>query len=91
MAEEIAHRPGRNAPCPCGSGKKYKHCCLVKDEEADRVARERKASAAPPVDPAEDVPAKPATPPPRATSQPWKRGAQNTLGARRVTTPRKAG
>ena len=18
----------RNAPCPCGSGKKYKHCCL---------------------------------------------------------------
>lgn len=21
---------GRNAPCPCGSGKKYKHCCLKK-------------------------------------------------------------
>lgn len=20
---------GRNQPCPCGSGKKYKHCCLV--------------------------------------------------------------
>ncbi|MDH5253590.1 MAG: zinc-dependent peptidase [Nitrospira sp.] len=20
---------GRNAPCPCGSGKKYKHCCLA--------------------------------------------------------------
>ena len=20
--------PGRNAPCPCGSGKKYKQCCL---------------------------------------------------------------
>ena len=20
--------PGRNAPCPCGSGRKYKHCCL---------------------------------------------------------------
>lgn len=19
--------PGRNSPCPCGSGKKYKHCC----------------------------------------------------------------
>jgi hypothetical protein len=19
---------GRNDPCPCGSGKKYKHCCL---------------------------------------------------------------
>lgn len=22
--------PGRNAPCPCGSGKKYKRCCLGK-------------------------------------------------------------
>ncbi len=20
--------PGRNAPCPCGSGRKHKHCCL---------------------------------------------------------------
>ena len=19
-------KPGRNAPCPCGSGKKFKHC-----------------------------------------------------------------
>ncbi len=27
-------RYGRNAPCPCGSGKKYKHCCLVKAAEA---------------------------------------------------------
>ena len=23
---------GRNAPCPCGSGLKYKKCCLGKDE-----------------------------------------------------------
>jgi hypothetical protein len=22
--------PGRNDPCPCGSGKKYKRCCLLK-------------------------------------------------------------
>jgi hypothetical protein len=22
-----APRPGRNDPCPCGSGKKFKHCC----------------------------------------------------------------
>jgi len=30
------HRPqektGRNAPCPCGSGRKYKKCCEVKSE-----------------------------------------------------------
>jgi hypothetical protein len=25
---------GRNDPCPCGSGKKYKKCCLLKHEEA---------------------------------------------------------
>jgi SEC-C motif-containing protein len=25
---EPAKKPGRNDPCPCGSGKKYKQCCL---------------------------------------------------------------
>ncbi len=25
-------KTGRNDPCPCGSGKKYKKCCLDKDE-----------------------------------------------------------
>lgn len=30
--------PGRNDPCPCGSGKKYKKCCWRKDQEA-RSAR----------------------------------------------------
>ena len=23
---------GRNSSCPCGSGKKYKHCCLRKEQ-----------------------------------------------------------
>ncbi len=27
---------GRNDPCPCGSGKKYKNCCLAKDQEQKR-------------------------------------------------------
>ena len=27
--KSTAPRVGRNDPCPCGSGKKYKHCCLV--------------------------------------------------------------
>ena len=30
---------GRNDPCPCGSGKKYKKCCLPKDEAAAAAAR----------------------------------------------------
>ena len=24
-----AGAPGRNEPCPCGSGRKYKKCCLT--------------------------------------------------------------
>jgi uncharacterized protein YecA (UPF0149 family) len=23
----VVKKPGRNDPCPCGSGKKYKKCC----------------------------------------------------------------
>jgi len=36
-------KPGRNDPCPCGSGKKYKRCCLHQHEAA---AAERAAAAA---------------------------------------------
>jgi preprotein translocase subunit SecA len=28
------HRVGRNDPCPCGSGKKYKSCCMRKQDVA---------------------------------------------------------
>ncbi|WP_407074306.1 SEC-C metal-binding domain-containing protein [Paenibacillus lacisoli] len=27
----------RNQPCPCGSGKKYKNCCINGDSNIDRV------------------------------------------------------
>lgn len=27
----LEHKTGRNDPCPCGSGKKYKKCCLYKE------------------------------------------------------------
>ena len=29
-------KPGRNDPCPCGSGDKYKKCCLPKEEGVER-------------------------------------------------------
>jgi hypothetical protein len=35
-------KPGRNDPCPCGSGNKYKKCCLAKEEA---VAREQLVKA----------------------------------------------
>ena len=30
-----AKKVGPNDPCPCGSGKKYKKCCMQKDKEAE--------------------------------------------------------
>lgn len=38
-------KTGRNDPCPCGSGKKYKRCCQEKDE-AERSASRAAAQAA---------------------------------------------
>jgi len=32
-------KTGRNEPCPCGSGKKYKNCCLVKPDNAMSVTQ----------------------------------------------------
>jgi hypothetical protein len=28
-------KPGRNDPCPCGSGRKYKQCCQAADSRPD--------------------------------------------------------
>ncbi len=36
-------RVGRNDPCPCGSGKKYKNCCMLKEraEQSSAVVAQR--------------------------------------------------
>ena len=34
----MATKIGRNDPCPCGSGKKYKRCCLEQDQQDQRDA-----------------------------------------------------
>ena len=86
--------PGRNDPCHCGSGKKYKQCHLDKDEAARRKklakeqgepAKEGKEDAAPAAEAA-----KPAPPPRHQTQQPWK-GPRNTKGFQKLTTPRRSG
>ncbi len=33
----MAAAPGRNEPCPCGSGRKFKHCCLRAQNEEDSL------------------------------------------------------
>ena len=93
MTATTVQHLGRNDPCHCGSGRKYKHCCLDKDEAAARAAR-AEAEAAAPAGAATDQPApaaakqRPATP---KTYQPWKRSATNTHGFQRMSTPRKVG
>jgi hypothetical protein len=88
--------PGRNDPCRCGSGKKYKACCLDKDEAAAREARAKAAAAVPADKPAahETGAAPHAGPQPRPktqSTQPWKRGVANTKGFQRTTATRKVG
>ncbi len=42
------HKPevGRNDPCPCGSGKKYKDCCGKVEEDEDVTADDKKQQQA---------------------------------------------
>ncbi len=35
VRKNAADKIGPNDPCPCGSGKKYKKCCMQKDKTAD--------------------------------------------------------
>jgi hypothetical protein len=81
-------RPGRNEPCPCGSGRKYKQCCLDKDEAEARAAQAKAIAEAPEPSP-EAAPVRTRTPK-HQTQQPWKAGG--TRGSfQKVRTPRKVG
>jgi hypothetical protein len=39
LGEAAKRKIGRNEPCPCGSGKKYKKCCLPKHEKIKDLLR----------------------------------------------------
>lgn len=92
MATSTPARPGRNESCYCGSGRKYKHCCLPKDEEKlakahAKAAKEEKDAADQPAEPAPQAPTRPPKP---ETHQPWK--AHTSRGfVPRPRSPRKVG
>ena len=65
---------GRNDPCHCGSGKKYKACHLEQDEATAREARDKVAAAQPQPEAAADKPK-------HNTKQPWRKGAEDRAGA----------
>lgn len=87
---------GRNDRCHCGSGKKYKQCCLDKDEQALRAERAAAAAAAPEEAgetreaPPSESHAKTALPH-QKLQQPWNRSPRSGQGFARVNAPRKVG
>ena len=81
--------PGRNEPCHCGSGRKYKQCCLEKDEAARRKAQASGEQPSTGGGSGADAP-KPVPPGKKQTQQPWK-GPRNTKGFQKLTTPRRSG
>ncbi len=81
---------GRNDPCHCGSGKKYKQCHLTEDEAKARTERAKAAEAAPAAE--GEVSAGPAPRDPKhQTRQPWKKSVTNTHGFGKTSLPRKVG
>ncbi len=41
VAEYImSQQPGRNDPCPCGSGRKYKHCCAKSQAQYQPISQQ---------------------------------------------------
>jgi hypothetical protein len=80
---------GRNDPCHCGSGKKYKQCHLAADEASAREVRAKAAESAPAPEPSA-TPEKSAGPK-HQTRQPWKKTATNTHGFGKTSLPRKVG
>ncbi len=43
LGDAAKRKTGRNQPCPCGSGKKYKKCCLRKHEKVRELLRDTEA------------------------------------------------
>ena len=93
MPDKSQPRPGRNEPCHCGSCRKYKHCCLEKDEKKASAARAKAAAAAEAPEPTADADAaaaKPKRAPKPESNQPW-RATTNRGYIPRARTPRKVG
>jgi hypothetical protein len=84
----MIERPGRNEPCPCGSGRKYKHCCLEKDEGLASAARA--AAAAEGAAQSAEAAVGRTRAPKHHTQQPWKIPTSRGFVGR-SRTPRKVG
>jgi hypothetical protein len=93
MTATTIARPGRNEPCHCGSGRKYKQCCLEKDNAEASAARKaaeavEQSSAVSETPDAATVKAVRLSE--RQSHQPWKAAANARGFGNRTRTPRKA-
>jgi hypothetical protein len=90
MTAPPSAKPGRNDRCHCGSGRKYKQCCLEKDERQAAAARAKAAAAEAAAGSSEAATPAPKRAPKPETHQPWK--ATTSRGfIPRTRTPRKVG
>ena len=90
MTAKTTARPGRNEPCHCGSGRKYKVCCLDKDNAALSAAHTKAAADAAPQP--NDAPVESTAKPTgrHQTHQPWKASTSRVF-VPRPRGPRKVG
>jgi hypothetical protein len=90
MTAKTPARPGRNEPCHCGSGRKYKQCCLEKDNAALTAANAQaaaEAAAQPADDAVREAPKRTTI---HQTEQPWKASTARVY-VPRPRGPRKVG
>jgi len=45
-SQPVKKKVGRNDPCPCGSGKKYKKCCMLKDMMKEKQQKQQEKQRA---------------------------------------------
>lgn len=81
---------GRNDPCHCGSGKKYKKCHLEKDSVKEHVRLEKEAKKIAPPVPADEK-AKPGAPQAPREEKSWLGNIMGKVGFRRTNAPRRVG
>ncbi len=87
--------PGRNDPCHCGSGKKYKQCHLDKDEakarEARAAAQAEAEKNAPPVEPSKEGEKQALKSHDKSSFHEQRGRGPNTKGFQRASAVRKVG
>lgn len=88
-AQARLHQAGRNDPCPCGSGKKYKKCHMAADEAAVHAEAESLKNEAAGAGSGEAKPGKGSAAKPRPRAQGGAPAAKPSRDTRPKNLPRR--